>query len=453
MRIRSTAPSSPPGGGSSCGTATSSHDLVTPMTAEADNSSSPEVSVVLPCLNEEESVGLCVAEAREACEAAGLTVEVVVVDNGSTDDSVAVAVAAGARVVTERRRGYGSALRAGIEAARGCVVVMADADFTYPLGRVPELVGPVLTGDADLVLGTRLDAATRKSMPWLHRFVGTPILTFLVKRAAGGAPVTDSQSGFRAFRRDAVAALELRSTGMEFASEMLIKAIRHGWRVREIKMGYRPRIGASKLNTFADGARHLGLIVLLAPDLLLVGPGALVASIGAALTAWTFADPQGLMVGSLQWQPVFLSPILLVLGVQSLLGGVVLAHRSSLVHPSIRHRFRMVGSPGFSVRCLWGGLAGAATGLAIDLVLFVVWVRDDATAVNGPAWASLAQSLLILGSTVALFGLVSRLLFLRRRDFEGFSAVWRETGRANDRQPEMVASTPGPPAGGGNDDR
>ena len=160
-----------------------------------------DVSVVLPCLNEAESVGLCVTAAREALAGAGIRGEVVVVDNGSTDGSPQLAADAGARVIRESQQGYGSALRTGFAAAKGEVVVMADADLTYDFAKVPELVAPIRAGEADMVLGSRLGGATRQTMPFLHRFVGTPAITFLTARACGGRVVRDSQSGFRAFRR------------------------------------------------------------------------------------------------------------------------------------------------------------------------------------------------------------------------------------------------------------
>lgn len=374
----------------------------------------PAVSIVLPCLDEVESVGSCVKEALDATSAAGLTAEVVVVDNGSVDGSAEAARSAGARVVHEAIPGYGSALRAGFAEALGEVVVMADADFTYDLTRVPELVAPVLAGTADMVLGSRLDAATRATMPILHRMVGTPVITFLVARACGGRVVRDSQSGFRAFRRASVERLGLRSTGMELASEMLVLAARSGLRIEEIDTGYRPRIGESKLNTFADGWRHLQLIFLLAPDVLLVGPGALLFAVGCVLSVAGLVAPSGVEVGSFRWQPVFFSSIALVLGAQALLAGTVLAYRSSVTSQGVRRRFAFVGRPGLPATCVAVGVAMLLAGLAVDLALFLRWVEGSEPSPPSLGFASLAQSLLILGGTLASFGVIAR--FLVRRD-------------------------------------
>ncbi|HUF83905.1 MAG TPA: glycosyltransferase family 2 protein [Acidimicrobiia bacterium] len=378
-------------------------------TGERERLGDGSVTVVLPCLDEAESVGQCVREAREALASAGLVGEVVVVDNGSSDGSSDIAGEAGARVVHETQRGYGAALRAGFAAARGDVVVMADADFTYDLGRIPDLVAPVVRDEADLVIGGRLDGATRRTMPFLHRFVGTPVLTFLVGRACGGRVVDDSQSGFRAFRRERVAELELRSTGMELASEMLIRAVRAGLRVKEVPAGYRERVGTSKLSTFSDGWRHLQLILALAPDLLLVGPGAAALIVGIGLSVLGFVSPSGVDVGSLHWQPVFFSGITIVLGLQALLAGAVLAYRSSLVRGSVHRRFEFVGRPGFPGACLAGGVVALLLGLGLDAVLFLGWVQGEASPpVRGLEVASLAQSLIIAGATLASFGVVSR---------------------------------------------
>ena len=372
------------------------------------------VSVVLPCLNEQESVGLCVTESLEAMAAGGLAGEVIVVDNGSTDASVEVATAAGARIVSESRPGYGSALLAGFDAAAGEVVVMADADFTYELTRIPDLVAPVLEGRADLVLGSRLDSATRGTMPLAHRFIGTPILTFLTARACGRRVVTDSQSGFRAFRRDALAIVGLTSTGMELASEMLIRSARAGLRIEEIQTNYRSRIGESKLSTWSDGWRHLSLIFLLAPDLLLIGPALTLLTLGMAMLIVSFLQPGGVEVGSFVWQPVFFSGIALVLGTQALLAGTVLAHNSSIARPGVARRFAFVGKPAFPNRCVIAGAIMVIVGLALNVVLFVMSLANKSqTALSHFGLASLSQSLVITGGTLASFGVISR--FLRAR--------------------------------------
>ena len=269
------------------------------------------VTVVLPCLDEEDSVGLVVQEALQAMATASIPGEVLVVDNGSSDRSAEVATAAGARVVHESRKGYGRALRSGIAHANGTIVVMADADWTYDMTKLPLLVGPVRRREADITIGSRLQEATNKTMPILHRYVGTPALTALVRGAGGQARLPDSQSGFRCFRKDALSRLGLKSEGMEFASEMLIKGSRHNLRIVDIPTGYRERIGISKLNTFGDGWRHLRLILLLAPELLLLAPGALLFLVGVVLSAAAFLPSKGIVVGSIRWQPTFLRASLL----------------------------------------------------------------------------------------------------------------------------------------------
>lgn len=375
----------------------------------------PVVSVVLPCLNEAESVAGCVLEARNALRDAGLAAEVIVVDNGSSDGSAELAAAAGATVVHEARPGYGQALQAGFAAARGDVIVMADADQTYDLSKVELLVRPVLDGDADIVCGGRLDGATRRTMPLLHRYVGTPALTFLISRAAGGLPLRDSQSGYRAFRRTTIREMNLTSPGMELASEMLIKARHAGLRLLEVAIGYRPRVGESKLETISDGWRHLKIILMLAPDLLLMWPGAALVVAGVVMTFASFVEPAGIPVGSLRWQPIFFSGIATVLGVQALLSGAVLAAYSSVVATRTRVRFSFTKSSRFLSRCEIAGALAVLLGLAIDIALFVNWVGGEAAPAIGMPLAGLAQSLIIVGASLGSFGIVSRLLIARQQ--------------------------------------
>jgi glycosyltransferase involved in cell wall biosynthesis len=372
------------------------------------------VSVVLPCLDEAESVGRCVGEALGTFARSHLAGEVIVVDNGSSDGSSAIAEAAGARVVHEPNQGYGNALLTGFESARGEIIVMADADLTYDLTRIPDLVAPIASGEADLVVGSRLESATTATMPWLHRFVGTPILTFLTARACGRKVVRDSQSGFRAFRRADLVKINANSQGMELATEMLIRAARADLRITEIETAYRPRVGESKLSTWTDGWRHLKLILLLAPELVLVGPGAVLLAVGIAMLGLAFARPEGIHIGSLRWQPIFFAGIALVLGVQALLSGMVVAYSSSLAMAGTRKRFAFVGERSFARRCVAVGAAMVIVGFLIEAAVFFSWLRTEQwlqTKTFGVS--SLAQSLVLVGSTLAGFGLVCRFLMAR----------------------------------------
>lgn len=216
------------------------------------------VSVVLPCLNEIESVGAVVREVRDTLARGAIDGEIVVVDNGSTDGSDRAAADAGARVVRESRRGYGNAYLAGFEAATGDVVVMADADGTYDFSALPRFLERIDDGD-DLVVGMR--EIEPNAMPWFHRHVGNPALSFFVRVLHHGR-VTDAYCGMRAIRRDALDRLHLRQPGMELALEMLVRASRAHMRVSEIPIRYRVRVGESKLRTVRDGWRSLRFLVL-----------------------------------------------------------------------------------------------------------------------------------------------------------------------------------------------
>jgi glycosyltransferase involved in cell wall biosynthesis len=366
---------------------------------------------VLPCLNERDAVGACVTEALTALSDAGIDGEVVVVDNGSSDGSPEVAAAAGARLVRERRRGYGRALRTGFELAAGEVIVMADADGTYDLTKIAAITRPVLDDQADLVLATRLDGATKETMPFLHRHVGTPVLTFLTSRASGRTVTSDSQTGYRAFRRDRVLALGLEGNGMELASEMLIKSARAGLRITNVEGGYRPRIGESKLDTWSDGYRHLLLILMLAPDLILIGPGVVLTAVGLLALGLSFIQPAGVEIGSARWQPVFFSGIALVLGLQVLFTGLVVAGNSPVARIGHRRPYPFLRTSAWPRRAVGYGLLAVAAGLLIDIGLFIAWIGDrqaDPTAGVAFGLASLAQTLIILGGSLIVFGIVSR---------------------------------------------
>lgn len=295
-----------------------------------DPEPAPLVTVVLPCLNEEEAIAQCVAEARQALRKSGLPGEVVVVDNGSVDRSVERARESGAEVIYQPEHGYGAAVRSGIEVAKGPLVVMADADGTYDLSAIPKLLQPLLEGSADLVIGSRLDDAEKGSMPWLHRYVGTPFITLLLNRATRSQQrVRDSQSGLRAFRKDEVLKLHLTSTGMEFASEMLMRCSWAGFRMVEIPTTYSPRIGDTKLNRYSDGLRHLRQILLLSPEIFAMDPGAIMTLLALLLWALAALSQHGLdRVGSLGWLADALGTVFSIIGPITYCTGLGLKYRA-----------------------------------------------------------------------------------------------------------------------------
>ena len=243
-----------------------------------------ELSVVLPCLNEETTVGDCVAKAVAALAALRIQGEVVVADNGSTDRSRAIAAAAGARVVDVPARGYGAALMGGIAASRGTYVLMADADDSYDLSAIGPFVERLRAG-YDLVMGNRFSGGIEPgALPRLHRWLGNPVLSFVARLFFGGDS-GDFHCGMRAFRRDAILALDLRTTGMEWASEMLVKAHLRRLRISEVptvlRRDRRPR--PPHLRTWRDGWRHLRFLLLYSPRWLFLYPGALLVLAGGLI--------------------------------------------------------------------------------------------------------------------------------------------------------------------------
>src|SRR5437660_8391598 len=258
------------------------------LTHDPRELNTPLVSVVIPCLNESGNIEACVTAARRAIDAMGVPGEVVVADNNSDDDSARLAEQAGARVVVERRRGYGSAYLAGFAAARGDYIVMADADLTYDFNEIPRFVAELEAG-AELVLGDRMDNIRPGAMPWLHRYVGNPILTGLLNLFFRTG-VNDAHCGMRALRRDVLPRLELRTTGMEFASEMVIRASKEGLDIREFPIEYHPRGGESKLSSFRDGWRHLRFLLVHSPTHLFIIPELVIAGIGALIALTVVAN-------------------------------------------------------------------------------------------------------------------------------------------------------------------
>ncbi|MGI6495196.1 MAG: glycosyltransferase family 2 protein [Kiritimatiellia bacterium] len=250
-----------------------------------------KLSVVIPCLNESATLEAAIGLAQGLVSAAGGDGEIVVSDNGSTDGSQKIAESCGARVVNAPRKGYGFALLHGIRDAKGDIIVMGDADATYDFREAAPLVESIARGECDLAMGSRLRGKIEKgAMPFLHRYLGTPVLTFLI-RVFFGLPITDCNCGLRAFSKDAFEKMNLVSGGMEFASEMLIKAAKAKLRVTEtpVSLAKDIRDREPHLNTWRDGWRHLRFILLMAPHVVFRIPGWILTSFfGLATVALSF---------------------------------------------------------------------------------------------------------------------------------------------------------------------
>ena len=279
------------------------------------------VSVVMPCLNEEETLGTCIQKAQKTMKELDIQGEVVVADNGSTDASVEIAERLGARVVHQPLRGYGAAYLAGIAAAEGQYIIMGDSDDTYDFTDLERFITPLQNG-CDFVIGNRLKGKIlRGAMPPLHRYIGNPVLTgFLNLLFRSG--ISDAHCGMRSFTQDAYQQMELQTTGMEFASEMVINATKADLKIEEIPITYYPREGESKLNSFRDGWRHLRFMLMLSPTFLFLIPGILLFLFGLVGTVALLPGP--LQIGNRAYDihVMVLACLLCLLGYQILLLGL-----------------------------------------------------------------------------------------------------------------------------------
>ena len=369
------------------------------------------VSVVIPCLNEENNIERCVTTAREALAAGRLPGEVVVVDNASEDRSAELAAAAGARVVSEPRRGYGSAYLAGFAAARGRYIVMADADLTYDFHEIPRFVEHLDAG-AELVMGDRMDNIHPGAMPWLHRYVGNPVLTGMLN-VFFRTGVSDAHCGMRAVRRDVLPRLDLRATGMEFASEMVIRASKEHLDIREFPIEYHPRGGQSKLSSFRDGWRHLRFLLVHSPTYLFVVPGAVMAGIGTLIAA---VSVLGIEIFGREWQlhSMIAGSLLLVVGTQVVALGLC-AHAYGTYYMNekdpwfdrMRARFRLEHG------LLLGGFI-LLVGLVLAAVVVGLWIDRGLGALSEERLAVLGATLIIVGIQVFFSSFLLSILGLRR---------------------------------------
>jgi glycosyltransferase involved in cell wall biosynthesis len=383
-----------------------------PEAPDAQDAELPLVSVVIPCLNEAENIEACVSAALEAIVRMGVHGEVVVADNNSEDNSAELAERAGARVIVERRRGYGSAYLAGFEASRGRYIVMADADLTYDFKEIPRFVAELEAG-AELVMGDRMDNIKPGAMPWLHQYIGNPILTGLLNLFFRTG-ISDAHCGMRALRRDVLPRLDLRTTGMEFASEMVIRASKENLKIAEFPIEYHPRGGESKLSSFRDGWRHLRFLLVHSPNHLFIVPGSVLAGLGALIIVIV---ETGVNLFGRAWgvHAIIGAALLMIVGTQVLALGLC-AHAYGTYFMGekdpwfdrMRARFRLEHG------LLLGGLF-MLVGLALGAVILVSWIGHGFGSLSYERLAVVAASVLIVGIQIFFSSFLLSILGLRRR--------------------------------------
>jgi glycosyltransferase involved in cell wall biosynthesis len=389
--------------------------LATPFPSTAADTY--EVSVVLPCLNEAETVGRCVTKALDTLRRLGVRGEVVLVDNGSTDGSTEIGEQCGARVVHESRRGYGSALMRGAEEAHAPFIIMADADDSYDLTDLERFIEGLRAGN-DLVMGTRMRGTIKPgAMPWLHRWIGNPLLSGLLNFLFRPG-ISDAHCGMRAFTKDAYRRMQLQTTGMEFASEMVIKAALGKLRIAEIPITLHPdgRSRPPHLRSFRDGWRHLRFMLLFSPTYLFLVPGLFLMLIGLFTL---FA----LVRGPLHFFGLVFDVHYMVVGsLATLLGSQVIA--TGFFAKAYSHAARLY-APDRTLRVLSrvfnlerGLLAGAAVfllGLAINATILYDWLRSDMGPLNAVRPALLGSTLMGLGAQIVFSSFFMSLLAIDRR--------------------------------------
>jgi len=368
------------------------------------------VSVVIPCLNEAETIAECVARARRVLDEAALDGEVLVVDNGSTDGSGDLARDAGARVVEEPRRGYGSAYLAGLAVARGEYIVMVDADLTYDFNEIPRFVQELENG-AQVVIGNRMQNIKPGAMPLLSR-LGNPLLSGFLN-ILHRTNVRDAHCGMRALRRDVVPILNLRTVGMEFASEMVIRATREHLDVREVPIALHPRVGTSKLSPFRDGWRHLRVILVYNPTFLFLVPGAVMALIGSIVTLLVFLEVP-VFGRSLLTHSLIFGCLLILIGVQAIgLGlcartfGVYFIGEQDRLFERLRGKLRLEHGLALALLVLAGGLA-------LIGVVIGKWVAHGFGTLQEERLAILAFTVIAVGAQIFFTSFLVSIIGLRR---------------------------------------
>ncbi len=360
-----------------------------------------EVSVVMPCLNEQTTIGNCIEKAQRTLKTLGIQGEIIVADNGSTDNSVQIAESLGARVVHQPIRGYGAAYLAGIAAARGKYIVIGDSDDTYDFTDLERFITPLRKG-FDLVMGSRFKGKIRPgAMSWSHRYIGNPILSGTL-RWFFHTSISDAHCGMRAFTKEAYDKMGLQTTGMEFASEMVVKAVQLDLKICEVPITYFPREGESKLNAFRDAWRHLRFMLLLSPTHLFVLPGSLLFVLGMLALLMMLPGPVQIGAHAYDIHVMTLAGFVTLLGYQILNMGLC-ARAYAVAAKFVRKDDLIAGL--YQVFTLERGIALGGLlflcGVLIDVRVAWRWIQSGLGPLNEIRAALFALVCMVLGVQTA----------------------------------------------------
>jgi|HubBroStandDraft_1064217.scaffolds.fasta_scaffold12588_4 glycosyltransferase involved in cell wall biosynthesis len=349
--------------------------LIEPISLTDPPAGSCELTILMPCLNEAETLAVCITKAMSWLERSGVRGEVLIADNGSTDGSQAIAIEAGARVVPIAAKGYGSALLGGIKAARGRFVIMGDSDDSYDFGSLDAFVEKLRDGH-DLVMGNRFKGGIKKgAMPPLHRYIGNPVLT-TIGRIFFHSPCGDFHCGLRGFDREAILSLDLQAPGMEFASEMVVKATIQGLNITEVPTTLSPdgRSRPPHLRSWRDGWRHLRFLLLFSPRWLFLYPGLGLLISGVAVMAWLLPEPRVVLGVTFDIHTLYYASLAVVVGFHSALF-YVFARRYGMqegLAPPDERFLRMTGMLTLEAGLL-AGLALLLCGLVLAVLAVSAW--------------------------------------------------------------------------------
>jgi glycosyltransferase involved in cell wall biosynthesis len=398
----------------------SSETLLEQTQPKATSDAGPELSVVLPCLNEARTLAACIGKIQETVSANRIDAEIIVADNGSEDDSRQIAASLGSRVVEVERRGYGSALMGGIAAARGRFIIMGDADLSYDFGDIPKFLEPLRSG-VDLVMGNRFKGGIRRgAMSPLHRYLGNPVLTF-VGRLFFHAPCGDFHCGLRGFSANAYRRMDLQTTGMEFASEMVVKASVFRMRIAEVPTTLSPdgRGRPPHLRTWRDGWRHLRFLLMYSPRWSFLYPGIALMAMGTLLALWLLPGPRQIGNTTIDIHTLLYAIMAILVGFQAVMFSIftkvfAITERLLPEDPRMNRLFEHFKlETGLAV----GGLL-VAVGVGIGTYSFFLWDErhfgpmDPTTLVR---WVAATLALFTLGIQVVLSSLFLSILGLRRK--------------------------------------